>query len=197
MKNAFGTMMTAMGILFFGLGGCAGISEYNLKQQVEKNRLAIEELQRSDEEQNDKLNTLMDTVQEAIARAKNAGALAQGMFMYEVTLNDNAVHFGFDSSELSKKAKAALDKFALQLKVKNEDVYIEIQGHTDDVGSEPYNVALGMARAAAVMGYLHVQHGLPLYRMSTFSYGESRPLVDNGSPDNRGKNRRVTLVVVK
>lgn len=200
MNKSFWSIMAALGIISFGLAGCASKRSYTpeeLQAQVEKNRLAIEELKNSDEEQNENLDMLMDTVQEAIARAKKAGGLTEGRFLYEVTLNDHKVHFGFDRTDLTKKAKTALDKFALRLKVKNEDVFIEIQGHTDNVGPEAYNLILALDRAKAVMEYLHTKHGIPLHRMSTFSYGESKPVVDNNSSTNRAKNRRVMLVVVK
>ena len=201
MKTSFWAIMAAIGFVSLGLVGCASHRTYDtseqLQVQVEENRLAITDLQESDEKQDKKLKMLIDTVQEAIARAKKAGVIAEGMFMYEVTLNDDSVHFGFGKSDMSKKAKKALDKFALKLKVENEDVFVEVQGHTDNVGSEIYNLFLGKSRADAVMGYLHLQHGIPLHRMSTFSYGESKPVVDNGNPTNRAKNRRVALVVVK
>lgn len=200
MNKSLWAVMATVGIISFGLAGCASKRSYTpeqLQAQVEENRLAIEELRDSDDEQNEKLDMLTDTIQEAIARAKKAGGLARGTFMYEVTINDHEVHFAFDKSDLSKNGKTALDKFALKLKVKNEDVFIEIQGHTDNVGPEAYNLVLGLDRAKAVMGYLHMQHGIPLHRMSAFSYGESKPVVANSSPANRAKNRRVALVVVK
>jgi peptidoglycan-associated lipoprotein len=203
MKRSFSAALTAAWIISFGLAGCAtkhgrtltGLDD--IAAQVEENRLKIDELQRSDREQNEKLSMLMDTVDEALARAKKAGRLAEGMFMYEVALNDDSVHFGFNKSDLSKEAKKALDDFALQLKTKNQDVYIEIQGHTDNVGSEAYNFELGLDRAEAALGYLHTQHGIPLHRMSTFSYGKSKPLVGNKTPALRAKNRRVSLIVIK
>ncbi len=123
--------------------------------------------------------------------------MAEGKFLYEVTLTDEAVHFGFDKCDLSKEAKAALDSFAGRLKAEDKDLYIEIQGHTDNIGTDGYNVSLGKARANAVYSYLHTQHGIPLHRMDTFSYGESKPVADNDNPGNRAKNRRVTLVVIE
>ena len=80
------------------------------------------------------------------------------------------------------------------MKAENKDIYIEIQGHTDGTGSEDYNLELGFKRAESVMIYLHLNHNMPLHRMNIFSYGESRPVVDNDIMENRAKNRRITIV---
>jgi outer membrane protein OmpA-like peptidoglycan-associated protein len=90
-----------------------------------------------------------------------------------------------------------LDIFAGVVKTENKNVYIEIQGHTDDMGHEEYNMELGQARAEGVLRHLHVEHGIPLHRMNAFSYGESKPVVDNNIPGNRAKNRRVVIVVME
>jgi outer membrane protein OmpA-like peptidoglycan-associated protein len=56
---------------------------------------------------------------------------------------------------------------------------------------------LGEARAEATRRYLNASAGIALHRMSVISYGESAPMVDNGSRDGRQQNRRVALVVLK
>ncbi len=47
------------------------------------------------------------------------------------------------------------------------------------------------------MRHMHMEHGIPLHRMNAFSYGESKPVVDNNIPGNRAKNRRVVIVVME
>jgi len=136
------------------------------------------------------------TAKEALQRAQEAGKLAEGKLLYEEVLTDNDVKFGFESSKLSDEAKAAIDEFANKLKRENKGVYIEIQGHTDNSGSESYNEALGLERAEAVMRYLNQEHGVPLHRMNVISYGESEPITDNSTREGRSQNRRVTLVVL-
>ncbi len=136
------------------------------------------------------------TAQEALDRAIAAGKLAEGKFLYETVLSDDKVKFGFDKADLSAEAKAALDEFAGKLKGDNRGVYIEIQGHTDNVGSEEYNFQLGEKRAEAVRRYLSLK-GVPLNRMSTISYGEAEPVADNSNRDGRNQNRRVVLVVLQ
>jgi len=122
------------------------------------------------------------TAQEALERAVAAGKLAEGKLLYETVLSD--------------EAKAALDAFANDLKSANKNVYVEIQGHTDNVGGENYNEQLGKKRAQAVMEYL-AKAGIPIFRMATISYGESAPVADNSSREGRAANRRVVLVVLQ
>ena len=140
---------------------------------------------------------LSKTAREALDRAVVAGKLAEGKFLYETVLTDDMVRFGFDRANLSPEARSALDTFAAGIKSKNENVYIEIQGHTDSVGPEDYNVDLGLRRAAAVLRYLNMEQGFPLHRLSAISYGESKPVDKNNGPEGRARNRRVALVVLK
>jgi outer membrane protein OmpA-like peptidoglycan-associated protein len=167
-----------------------------VQKQVEATQMDVSNLKQSDAAQNEQLAKLSDTAKEALARAEEAGKLANHSFLYEVTLTDDAVHFGFNKSELSADAKAALDAFAKRVKDENKNVYVEIQGNTDSVGSEQYNLQLGQARAEAVVRYLNMQAGFPLNRMNAISYGKYKPIADNKAAEGRAKNRRVTLVVM-
>jgi peptidoglycan-associated lipoprotein len=133
---------------------------------------------------------------DALDRANAAHVLAEGKLLDEVVLTDDKAKFAFNKYGLSKKAKAVLDDFASQLKSENKNVYIEIQGHTDNRGSKAYNMKLGLERAEAVRDYLN-QVGIPLHRMNVISYGESRPVVDNKTPAHRAQNRRVVLEVLQ
>jgi outer membrane protein OmpA-like peptidoglycan-associated protein len=209
-KKSFLAAVTLIGLLSYGLTGCATKSYVQdqidkgveskvseLRKQVEANQAEIIDLRRSDEEFNDRLGTISGTAQEALTRAENAGKLARGKLLYEATLADESVHFAYNRSDLSVLATEALDAFALRMKEENKNIYIEIQGHTDSFGSEGFNLKLGADRATAVMNYLHERHNIPLHRMSIFSYGESRPIADNKTPGNRAKNRRVTLMVLE
>ena len=217
MNRSFLAFAVLMGIIWFGPTGCASKNyvkepitqsvELRLEEtqrQVEANREEIARLKDTATAQNDQLHQLTNVTQEgftlgeqALARAEEAGKVAEGQLLYEVTITDEAVHFGFDKNDLSEEAKAALDSFAEDLKAENKDVYIEIQGHTDNTGPEEYNLRLGKARAQAVNWYLHTQHNIPLHRLHSFSYGESQPIVDNSNRSDRAINRRVTLVVIE
>jgi outer membrane protein OmpA-like peptidoglycan-associated protein len=167
-----------------------------VQKQVEASQMDVSALKTSDANQNQKLAQLSDTALDALARAQEAGKLAKGKFLYEVTLTDEAVKFGFDRSDISAEAKAALDAFAAKVAGENKNVYVEIQGHTDNIGSPEYNLTLGQARAEAVMRHLAMQHSFPLHRMSVISYGSAKPIADNAARQGRANNRRVTLVVL-
>jgi outer membrane protein OmpA-like peptidoglycan-associated protein len=136
------------------------------------------------------------TAQEALDRANAAGKLAAGKFLYETTLTSQ-VTFKADATGLSDDMKKALDAFIAQLKEENRNVYIEIQGHTDSIGTPAANLALGEARAEAVRRYLAMQGGIALHRMSVISYGETAPVASNMNRAGRAQNRRVTLVVLQ
>jgi len=142
-------------------------------------------------------NEASKTAQEALQRAQEAGKLAQGKLLYETVLTDDKVKFGFNASKISEGAQAALDEFATQLKSENKNVYVEIQGHTDNVGSPKYNESLGQQRAEAVRLYLNQKYGFPLHRMNVISYGETAPIADNKTREGRSQNRRVALVVLQ
>ena len=91
-----------------------------VQKQVEATQMDVANLKKSDMAQNEQLSKLSDTAKEALARASEAGKLAKGKFMYEVTLTDEAVKFGFNKSELSAEAKAALDAFAARVKSESD-----------------------------------------------------------------------------
>ncbi len=136
------------------------------------------------------------TAQEALDRANAAGKLAAGKFLYETTLTSQ-VTFKADAKELSDDMKKELDAFIAQLKSENRNVYIEIQGYTDSIGTPAANLALGQARAEAVRRYLAMEGGIPLHRMNVISYGESAPVASNMNRAGRAQNRRVVLVVLQ
>lgn len=101
--------------------------------------------------------------------------------------------FKLNSAELSADAKTELDKFGGILS-KYEDTQILLEGHTDDTGSDDYNMKLSERRAEAVSSYL-VSHNLPASRLKTKWYGESQPKFPNDSEVNREKNRRVEIAI--
>jgi peptidoglycan-associated lipoprotein len=135
------------------------------------------------------------TADQALLRANEAHKLAQGKFLYDVVLSDDAVKFPVNRDELSSEAKARLDTLAQRVKTENKNVYLEIQGFTDASGDPKYNEKLGEARAESVRKYLHRQ-GIALTRMSTISYGEEDPVAPNSTPKGRAQNRRVMIVVL-
>jgi len=155
----------------------------------------VEQTQTRVNEHEQRLQQLDRTTKDAIARASEAGKLAQGKFNYAVVLSDDTAHFPVNGHELSEAAKQQLDEFVEKLKTDDKNVYLEIQGHTDSTGGLANNMRLGQERADAVRLYLN-EKGVALNRMSTISYGQSQPVESNKTKEGRSKNRRVVIVVL-
>ncbi len=141
------------------------------------------------------LGELDRSTREALDRATAAHKLAEGKFLYSLVLSDDSVKFPFNESELSPEGQARLTEFAEKLKAENRNVYIEIQGHTDAVGTDKANMKLGEDRAEAVRRFLNTQ-GVALNRMSSISYGKTAPVADNNTREGRAQNRRVVVIVL-
>lgn len=144
-----------------------------------------------------KVDNAMAKGEEALTKAELAEKLAKGKVIYEVTLTNEAVKFGFDTSMLSDEAKSILDDLAAKIKGQNKQLYLEIQGHTDNIGSEDYNMKLGEKRAETARRYLSEVQAIPLPIMSVISYGESMPVADNKTKEGRSQNRRVVIRVLE
>jgi outer membrane protein OmpA-like peptidoglycan-associated protein len=172
-----------------------------LSKQIESVASGVGALEESVETRNvaqdEEIESVSVTAQEALDRAMAAGKLAEGKFLYETVLSDDGVKFGFEQATLSDDARQALDAFADNLRARNENVYVEIQGHTDSSGEETYNLMLGEERAEAVRRYLSLEHQLALHRMAVISYGEAAPIAENSDREGRARNRRVALVVLQ
>jgi len=157
----------------------------------------VEDLQEKQKQTDVKLEELSKSSAEALKRAEEAGMLAKGKVVFEQTFNEDRIRFASGSWVLDDAAKASLDELATKIKELNRVVYVEIQGYTDNRGSEDSNDMLGQQRAESVRRYLNKQHALPLGRMSTISYGETSPVADNKTKATRAENRRVVVVVLE
>lgn len=102
------------------------------------------------------------------------------------------IHFAYNKATVKPESYPILDA-VLEVLTRNESIKLEIQGHTDDRGSDSYNKSLSDQRAAAVRKYL-VSHGVPPERLESKGYGEERPIVDNDNDENRALNRRVQFM---
>ena len=103
------------------------------------------------------------------------------------------VHFDFDRYSLRPEATRALDE-AVTAMQQNPTLRIQIEGHTCNIGTAEYNLALGDRRANSVRDYL-TSRGIAASRLGTVSYGEERPKHDNAREETRRLNRRAALVV--
>jgi outer membrane protein OmpA-like peptidoglycan-associated protein len=132
-----------------------------------------------------------------VAVEDSRGAGATDSVTIEVVAGEETafehVLFDFDSSALRQEALPALEPVIAALNARPE-VHLEIEGHTCNIGTVEYNLALGERRANAVRAYL-LQRGIAAERLSTISFGEERPAHDNGAEATRRLNRRAVLVV--
>ncbi|MEP7256063.1 MAG: OmpA family protein [Ferruginibacter sp.] len=103
------------------------------------------------------------------------------------------VYFDFDKSEITSNSRLALDKL---VKIFNEygETNILVEGHTDDKGTDSYNLALSEKRAMAVGSYLK-SDGIGSSRLTIKWYGETQPKVENTSDAGRAENRRVEFAI--
>ena len=129
------------------------------------------------------------------ARADSIEA-ANRKLLFEVVLSEDQGKFSFGKTELPAEAKSAIDQMVDGIKSQKSSVWIEIEGHTDNVGDAKYNEVLGMNRAEAVKRYLYEQHRIPLHKMNVISYGAEKPAAPNNTRDGRAQNRRVVIKVL-
>ena len=101
-------------------------------------------------------------------------------------------YFGSNSSDLAPEAAEGLNEFADQ--IKDDDSMVQIEGNTDWIAPEDYNMSLSVRRAESVANYL-ISRGVDRDRISTVGYGETRPASNNDTAEGRALNRRTEIVV--
>jgi outer membrane protein OmpA-like peptidoglycan-associated protein len=151
-----------------------------------------------------KINQVKGTAEQAVEigskamnKAETAEKMARGKILWTVVLTDDAVKFSFDGDNVPDGAQAILDDLASKVKGMDRTVYLEIEGHTDNIGSEDYNQRLAAMRAESVRNYLAEKDGIPLHAMNIISFGESKPLAPNTTSEGRAQNRRVVVRVLE
>jgi chemotaxis protein MotB len=118
----------------------------------------------------------------------------------EIVINlPSPVLFDLGKAELKDEAKAVLHEVAQSLKLMNNDIVVE--GHTDNLpiygGKYKSNWELSAARAFAVRDYLITYEGINERRISCVGYGEYRPIAPNDTEENRAKNRRIEIKIIR
>ncbi|MCP9200421.1 OmpA family protein [Gramella sp. GC03-9] len=112
-----------------------------------------------------------------------------------VTFDESSgVYFDTEKYNINDKSRQTLNKLADIFK-EYPQTNILVEGHTDNTGSDSYNLTLSKNRAQAVTGYL-VDSGVDRGRFTTKWYGESQPKYDNNTAEGRAKNRRVEIAIV-
>ncbi len=105
---------------------------------------------------------------------------------------DLTVTFASGSDVIEDQGRAQIAEIAAALR-QLDTITVQVEGHTDTVGDDAYNLDLSKRRAAAVVKELTVIHRIDAARLSSTGYGKARPVADNATDDGRAKNRRVTI----
>jgi outer membrane protein OmpA-like peptidoglycan-associated protein len=133
----------------------------------------------------DKVNSRADSIERKANR-----------LVYEVVLSEDQGGFKFNQTKMPDDMQAKIDQLVAQLKANPNGGFIEIEGHTDNVGPKDVNYKLGLERAEAVKRYLYESQQIPLHKMNVISYGEEKPIAPNKTKDGRAQNRRVVIKVL-
>jgi outer membrane protein OmpA-like peptidoglycan-associated protein len=161
----------------------AKIKEESARLEAERARLQTEEAKR---ERDEAQQHLYNSLSEILETRREARGLI-------VSLSD--VLFDFNRATLKPGAREKLSKLAGILLAYPGDYRIEIEGHTDAIGSDEYNLRLSQSRAESVRDYLG-QAGIPAGRIiATRGMGKSYPIADNTTAAGRQANRRVEIVI--
>lgn len=105
------------------------------------------------------------------------------------------IFFDFNKSDLKSESYSELDRVT-ELMTKNPNMDIEISGHTDNAGSDEYNLKLSQSRVESVMAYL-IKSGIAKSRMKAVGYGEKKPISSNDTDEGKALNRRVEFTILK
>jgi OOP family OmpA-OmpF porin len=115
--------------------------------------------------------------------------------IYKKKIVLRGTNFAFDSATLSPAAQELLAEDVAELK-EDTSLKIRIEGYTDSIGSEAYNLSLSEKRAASVKGYL-VDQGIDGDRILTIGFGEQYPVASNETEEGRAKNRRAEIKIIE
>jgi peptidoglycan-associated lipoprotein len=140
-------------------------------------------------------DTAKTTADSATTKAE-AVEKASKRLVYEVVLSEDKGDFKFGKATVPDAATAELDQLVAKLKAEPNGAYIEVEGHTDNVGPKEVNYKLGLERAENVKRYLYEHHQVPLHKINVISYGEDKPVAPNKTKDGRAQNRRVVIKVL-
>jgi outer membrane protein OmpA-like peptidoglycan-associated protein len=133
----------------------------------------------------DKVNSRADAIEASSKR-----------LVYEVVLSEDKGGFKFNQTKMPDDMQSQIDELVAKLKANPNGAYIEIEGHTDNVGPKDVNYKLGLERAEAVKKYLYETQQIPLHKINVISYGEEKPIAPNKTKDGRAQNRRVVIKVL-
>lgn len=165
-------------------------------------RRRAEEIRKLFPEVKDEMVVLEVKASECTEEDKNRKFLSSGFALRKMTesiketATSTLIYFPFNSTQKlnNKEVEAYLNDVADRVKKSGEKV--ELTGHTDNIGSDESNMALGKRRADIVMNYL-ISQGVSSSQIISSSRGESSPIADNNTEEGRGKNRRTELKIIQ
>ncbi len=175
--------------------GCASRSyvkkqRQELEYQTKTNKAQIDDLKSKLSTTDAKADNALSTAQEALKKAEEAAGYT-GYVPYS-PLGEREVHFDFDSYQLGKIDKDILDEIGNAMQ-QHPELILEIEGHTDNVGSDDYNFLLGQKRAESVKRYLAGKFDIALHRMFYISYGKTKPKELADTRAGQAAQRRAVL----
>jgi outer membrane protein OmpA-like peptidoglycan-associated protein len=216
--------VSALAISALALGGTSACATKKMvKQRVGEVNDKVDTLGRSVEENQQrtkanegKIGEVDQKVQAVDKRAQAAGQRADEAYgaadkvnaraeaiearskrlVYEVVMSEDKGGFKFGQAKIPEDMQAQIDQLVTQLKANPNGGYIEIEGHTDNVGAKDTNYKVGLERAEAVKRYLYENQQIPLHKINVISYGEDKPIAPNKTRDGRAQNRRVVIKVL-
>lgn len=157
----------------------------NLASGITVNSVPKNHLTAQDVEKIVKANLPKEIVKEVVIEKPSASTEKKWVLV--------GVNFEFGSANLTKESFPILLN-ALQVLTEYPDLYIEIQGYTDNVGSEQHNLILSEKRANVVKEYL-AANGIDKARLSAKGYGENSPIANNATVEGRTLNRRIEFKI--
>jgi len=212
--------VSAVAISALALGGSACATKKMVKQRVGEVNDKVDTLSKSVEENQErtkanegKINDVDQKAQSAQAASQRAQGRADEAYsaadkvntradaiekaskkiVYEVTLSEDKGGFKFGQAKMPEDMQSEIDQIVKQWKANPNGGYIEIEGHTDNVGDKNYNYKLGLERAESVKRYLYENEQIPLHKINVISYGEEKPIAPNKTKAGRAQNRRVVI----
>jgi peptidoglycan-associated lipoprotein len=216
--------VTAMAISAVALGGSSACATKKMVKQrvgevdnkVDTLSKSVEETQQRTRANEGRIGEVDQKAQAANQRASAAGQRADEAYgaankvnaradaieasakrlVFEVVLSEDKGGFKFNQAKMPADMQAQIDQIVTQLKANPNGGYIEIEGHTDNVGPKDINYKVGLERAEAVKRYLYENQQIPLHKINVISYGEEKPIAPNKTKAGRSQNRRVVIKVL-
>jgi outer membrane protein OmpA-like peptidoglycan-associated protein len=142
------------------------------------------------------LTQVKETANDAVKIARDS-RMVSGKIIDSQLLTEDMVLYNYEQPELTAKGKSALDELIKRAVPQLPYIFIEIIGYSDDMSLSSQNRRIALERAESVRRYLFEVGAIPLHRMSVISYGDLKPLTNDGSLEGRSRNRRVTVQVLK